>query len=198
MKQGKKYEIIYADPPWKYGSRGARGGKFGELDYSSMTIKELCSMDVESIAADTAHLYMWVTSPFLEECHKVARAWGFMKYIRCEKVWGKTKESGARHGVCGPHGMSDCEFLLLYARGKTTTSLYNDEKRNQYQLEQSPFTGKHSNKPVVFRDMIDAKYTDGLSKLEMFARYSAGDWDVFGNEAPNSIKIGIKREQLQK
>lgn len=185
-----KYQIIYADPPWRYGSRGARGGKFGDLDYSSMTIAELCSMNVKSIAADTAHLYMWVTSPFLEDCHVVAKGWGF-KFIRCEKVWHKTKPSGARHGVCGPHGMSDCEFLMLYARGKTTTSLYNDDKRNQYQLEQAEFTGKHSNKPDVFRDMIDAKYPDGLTKLEMFARYSVDDWDVFGNEAPDSIEIPI-------
>lgn len=188
----KKYDVIYSDPPWCYGSRGARGGKFGELDYSSMTIAELCKMDVESIAADTAHLYMWATSPFLEDCHKVAKAWGFKKFIRCEKVWGKTKESGKRHGVCGPHGMSDCEFLLLYARGKKTTSLYNDEKRNQYQLHQSPFTGVHSNKPVHFRNEIDRKYPEGLARLEMFARYSAEGWDVFGNEAPDSIEIGLK------
>ena len=188
----KKYQVIYADPPWLYGSRGARGGKFGELDYSSMTIAEMCMMDVQAIAADTAHLYMWVTSPFLEDCHKVAAAWGFKKFIRCEKVWHKVKASGKPHGVCGPHGMSDCEFLLLYARSKKTTSLYNDEKRNQYQLHEAQFTGTHSEKPLTFRHMIDAKYPDGLDKLEMFARYSAPGWDVFGNEAPDSIAIGTK------
>jgi len=185
----KKYQVIYADPPWEYGSRGARGGKFGELDYSSMTIPELCSMDVKSIADDTAHLYMWVTSPFLEDCRSVAKAWGF-RFIRCEKVWGKTKESGARHGVCGPHGMSDCEFLMMYARGNRTTSLYNSAKRNQYQLEKAPYTGTHSNKPDIFRDMINQKYPlRGINKLEMFARYSVEGWDVFGNEAPDSILI---------
>lgn len=188
----KRYQIILADPPWCYGSRGARGGKFGELDYSSMTISDMCRMDVESIASPVAHLYMWVTSPFLADCHAVASAWGFKQFIRCEKVWGKVKESGARHGVCGPHGMSDCEFLLLFARGGKTTSMYNGKKRNQYQLEQQPFTGKHSEKPDEFRDMIDQKYVDGLSKLEMFARYSVEGWDVFGNEAPNSITIGTK------
>lgn len=192
MKQGKKYEIIYADPPWMYGSRGARGGKFGELDYSSMSINDLCSMDVESIAADTAHLYMWVTSPFLEECHKVAKSWGFGKFIRCERVWHKIKESGKPHGVCGPHGMSDCEFLMLYARGKRTTSLYNDGKRNIYQHKDEKFTGKHSEKPGVFRADLESKYITGLNKLEMFARDSFVGWDVFGNEAPNSIEIGIK------
>lgn len=187
------YQIIYADPPWKYGSGGARSGKFGALDYSSMSIADLCSMDVESIAAPVAHLYMWVTSPFLEDCHKVAKAWGFGKFIRCEKVWNKKKQSGKPHGVCGPHGMTDTEFLLLYARGGKTTSMYNDGKRNQYTSTDLPFTGKHSEKPSEFRDMIDAKYIDGLKKLEMFARYPVRDWDVFGNEAPNSIEIGVRQ-----
>lgn len=188
----KKYEVIYADPPWSYGSRGARGGKFGELDYGCMSIKDLCRMDVSSIAADVAHLHMWVTSPFLMDSQIVARAWGFDKFIRCDKVWNKKKQSGKPHGVCGPHGMTDVEFILLFSRGGKTTSLYNEEKRNQYTSVDEPFTGKHSEKPDLFRDLIDARYKSNLNKLEMFARYPVGGWDVFGNEAPDSIEIGVR------
>jgi N6-adenosine-specific RNA methylase IME4 len=190
----KKYQVIYCDAPWKYGSRGARAGKFSDLDYSCMSISDLKRFDVDSIADDTAHLYMWVTSPFLKDCHELAEAWGFRRYIRCAKVWNKKKESGKPHGVCGPHGMTDCEFLLMYARGKSTTSLYNDSKRNQYTATDLPFTGKHSEKPVEFRQMIESKYNPEINKLEMFARYSVPGWDVFGNEAPNSIEIDFKEK----
>ena len=50
---------------------------------------------------------------------------------------------------------------------------------------------KHSKKPVEFRDLIIELCGD-LPRLEMFARESAEGWDVFGNEAPNSILIDDK------
>tara|TARA_R110002012_G_scaffold318308_1_gene536363 strand:+ start:16136 stop:16282 length:147 start_codon:yes stop_codon:yes gene_type:complete len=39
-----------------------------------------------------------------------------------------------------------------------------------------------------FRDLIVDVCGD-VPRLEMFARESAVGWDVFGNEAPNSITI---------
>mgnify|MGYP003408743372 CR=1 FL=1 len=52
---------------------------------------------------------------------------------------------------------------------------------------------KHSKKPDVVRDKIIELIGD-LPRLEMFARESASGWDVFGNEAPNSIEIPSKKE----
>ena len=52
---------------------------------------------------------------------------------------------------------------------------------------------KHSKKPDVVRDKIIELVGD-LPRLEMFARESAPGWDVFGNEAQNSIEIGLKKE----
>ena len=181
----KKYQVIYADPPWKYGSKGARGGKFGELPYPSMTIKEMCDMNVPS--DDNCLMFMWATSPFLMDANKVAEAWGF-KYIRMDASWNKKKESGKPHGVCGPHGMSDCEVLLLFGKGKYM-QLYNDSKKNQYTSVDEVYQKKHSKKPEIFRSRIDAKVKGELSRLEMFARQASDGWDVFGNEAPDSIEI---------
>ena len=192
ITMSKKYDVIYADPPWKYGSRGARGGKFGDLDYPQMSIKDLCDLDVISISSDISHLYMWATSPFLMESQVVANAWGFDQYIRVEKVWNKKKESGKPHGVCGPHGMTDTEFLLLFCRGGKTTSLYNNKKRNQYTATDEVYTGKHSEKPAIFRGMIEQKFITGLNKLEMFSRGEFEGWDVFGNQCEGSIKIKSK------
>jgi len=184
-----QYEIIYADPPWKYGSKGPRSGKFAALDYSSMTIGDLCKMDIKSITAKDCALHMWVTGSFIEDAMVVGNSWSF-KFVRIDKVWNKKKVSGKPHAACGPWGMSDCEFILLFVKG----SMCNKQKgkRNQYVGTDENYTGKHSEKPLLFRNQIDERYQDGLNKLEMFARYPAKGWDVFGNEAPNSIEIPTK------
>jgi len=179
------YKIIYSDPPWQYGSKGPRGGKFGELDYPTMSIKELCKLDVASIADPNCVLFMWFTGSFMGASLEVAKAWGF-KFIRIDKVWQKTKESGKRHAAVGPWGMSDCEFLALFVRGQMCNTQI---QRNQYVHQQSVYPGKHSKKPEIFRTMIDNRFPDEFNRVEMFARETTPGWDVFGNEVFNSIQI---------
>jgi len=53
---------------------------------------------------------------------------------------------------------------------------------------------KHSRKPEEVRNRISALFGE-LPSLEMFARKASEGWDVFGNEAPNSIEIGFKNEK---
>jgi len=186
VMENKKYSIIYCDPPWRYGSKGPRSGKFGKLDYSSMSVADLCSMNVAKITESDCSLHMWVTGSFLEDAITVGKAWGF-KFVRLDKVWNKKKPSGKAHAACGPWGMSDCEVILLFVKGSMCSK--QKGKRNQYTSVDAEYTGKHSEKPNIFRDQIEARYQDGLNKLEMFARYSVSGWSVFGNEAPDSIEI---------
>lgn len=185
----KKYSIIYADPPWRYGSKGPRSGRFGKLDYSDMTISDLVRMDVKSLASDDCALHMWVTGSFIVDAIQVGIAWGF-KFIRIDKVWIKEKESGKPHAACGPWGISDCEFILLFTKGKMCSK--QKGKKNQYVSQRAKYTGTHSEKPAIFRRQIEGRYTYGLAKLEMFARCAPDGWDVFGNEAPGSITIESK------
>ena len=71
--------------------------------------------------------------------------------------------------------------------------------------------GKHSQKPMSFRDMISNWFPD-KHKLELFARsreglfpdYEYEGWDVYGNQANNSIEIpnrsgmcGVGKKQMQ-
>jgi hypothetical protein len=53
---GPTYDVIYADPPWQYGSGGARGGQYGALDYPTMATADICALPVSRIAADDAAL----------------------------------------------------------------------------------------------------------------------------------------------
>lgn len=173
-----EYDVIYADPPWKFSSRGARGGRYGELDYPTMTKKELMAMRVQDVVAENCALFMWSTSAHMPHALEIGEAWGF-KYVRIDKIWVKDRP------VVGPWGMSDMEPMLLFVKGKMCSE---QAVRNQKQAYTASRDGKHSEKPSLFRDLIEERFPDAR-KLEMFARQVPEGWDVFGNEVENSIHI---------
>ena len=71
----KKYQIIYADPPWSYDDKMV-GNRIGALaNYPTMTIAELCKLNIQKISAKNVALFLWVTSPKLNECWPVIAAW---------------------------------------------------------------------------------------------------------------------------
>ena len=55
----KRYNIIYADPPWKY-DRQKGEGVAADI-YQTMSLAEIESIPVNEIAADDAVLFLWVT-----------------------------------------------------------------------------------------------------------------------------------------
>ena len=60
----KKYNIIYADPPWNYKVWSAKGtGRSAEQHYSTKTLKDIQDMPIQDIADDNCILFMWVTHP---------------------------------------------------------------------------------------------------------------------------------------
>lgn len=189
-----KYNIIYADPGWQYGSKGPRSGRFEKLDYTTMPTKDICALNVESIAAEDCALFMWVTGSFMPDAMQVAKAWGF-EFVRVDKVWAKKKPSGKPHAACGPWGMSDAEFIVLFVRGSMCSKQVG--KRNQYVVVEAPYTGKHSEKPAIFRDMIAERFSPELRKIELFARAKAKGWDCWGNEVEDGIEITSRESRPQ-
>lgn len=66
----KKYEVIYADPPWNFGSKfkvgtpGKEQQSLDEFQYPTMRDDELRNYfqtTVRDLAADNAVMVMWVT-----------------------------------------------------------------------------------------------------------------------------------------
>jgi len=170
-----KYRVIYADPPWPYGNSGVitESDNYGRAarHYPSMSIDELCQMgdDIRARCAKDAVLFMWVTSPLLEECFDVIHAWGFQ--YKTSFVWDKI-----RHNF-GHYNSVRHELLLVCTRGSCTpdnAKLYD----SVVSLERSD---KHSEKPEEFRQMIDSLYTWG-KRIELFARTRADGWEAWGNE----------------
>jgi N6-adenosine-specific RNA methylase IME4 len=71
----KKFNLILADPPWKYGNTSSRGA--ADNHYDTMTIAEMKLLPVSKIFADDAILAMWYTGNFNKEAMDLAKAWGF-------------------------------------------------------------------------------------------------------------------------
>lgn len=170
-----KYRIFYADPPWSYGNSGVIGptDNYGHVHrhYPSMSIAELCAMGpaVRDMAEDNAVLFMWVTSPLLEECFDVIRAWGF-KY-KTSFVWDKV-----RHNF-GHYNSVRHELLLVCTRGSCTP----DNPRLYDSVQTIERSDTHSEKPGEFRDMIEELYEYG-GRIELFARVNTDGWEAWGNE----------------
>lgn len=170
------YRVWYADPPWQYGNSGIIGDtdNYGHVGrhYPSMSIDDLCDLgkDIKAHCEDDAVLFMWVTSPLLEECFDVIRAWGF-KY-KTSFVWDKIGHN------YGHYNSVRHELLLVCTRGSCTP----DNKTLYDSVLSIDKTDKHSEKPEEFRRIIDDLYTWG-NRIELFARTSADGWHTWGNEA---------------
>lgn len=168
-----KYRVIYADPPWKYGNDGIIGDTdhYGHVGrhYPSMTIQELCDLPIRDMAEDNAVLFLWVTSPLLEDAFPLIRAWGF-KY-KTSFVWDKIGHN------FGHYNSVRHELLLVCTRGSCTP----DNLRLFDSVQSIEKSDKHSEKPEEFREIIDTLYTHG-NKIELFARTLADGWEVWGNE----------------
>lgn len=84
----KKYEIIYADPPWSYNDTLGGNAKMGAMPYDTMTQDEINALPLKEITAKDCILFMWATMPKLQEALDTIRAWGF-KYKTCAFCWVK-------------------------------------------------------------------------------------------------------------
>ena len=180
-----KYEIIYADPPWEYGNsqhngkgRPTTGG--AATHYPTMTISDLKRLDVQSVTADDALLFLWASSPHLDQAIDLLKAWGF-KWATVGFVWDKQRVNP------GFYTMSQCELCLIGKRGRIPTPR---GARNVRQFVSS-MRGRHSQKPDEVRRRIEEMFPT-QRKLEMFARVAAPGWDVWGNEVESSVTIPMR------
>jgi N6-adenosine-specific RNA methylase IME4 len=164
-----KFLVIYADPPWQYGNKGLTEYGHAESHYPTLSIAELCALDVKSLAEDDAVLFLWVTAPMLREAFEVLKAWGFE--YKTNMVWDKVKHNFG-HYTSVRH-----EHLLICIRGSCTP----DNAKLFDSVQSVERTEKHSEKPEQFRKIIETLYTRG-KKLELFARSEHEGWTSFGNE----------------
>jgi len=188
----KKYNIIYADPPWQYKQFSSTKGiskKFGSVlsHYPTMTTQQICQLPIKELADDKCILFLWATMPNLDQAFEVIKSWGFI-YKTCAYVWVKLnpKGQGIWSGI-GHWTNSNAELLLL----ATKKQYPQRQVKNSKQIQLHPRTN-HSAKPPEIRNEI-VRFIGDLPRIELFARQKVEGWDCIGNEiSGKSIEQELK------
>ena len=173
----KKYQIIYADPPWHFKVRSDKGkGRSAENHYPTMSLKDIqdIGIDLRVVEADNCILFMWATYPNLKETFSVIESWGF-EYKTVAFTWLKVYSDGSPVCGLGYWTRANAEICLLATRGHPKRV-----SKGVYQAILTP-QREHSRKPDEIRDRI-VKLMGDLPRIELFAREKTEGWDVWGNE----------------
>ena len=170
----KKYDVIYADPPWNYNDNGCNGA--AQTHYSTMSLKDICQLPVQDISANDCVLFIWATYPMLESAFDVIKAWGF-RYKTIGFQWIKTTRGLGKYFFGTGHWTSaNTEPCLISIKGNPKPI-----KHNISQIIESPVT-EHSQKPLEVKDKIKELMGKDKHYIESFARTQTQGWDSWGNE----------------
>ena len=171
-----RYNVILADPPWKYNSRANhktrfRGGACGH--YPLMAMSDIAALPVGDLAAENCALFLWCTFPYLDVQIRLFERWGF-RYRTLGFSWIKTNAVNGKpfFGV-GYYAKSNCEPCLLGMRGQLPTV-----SNRVSSLVIAP-RREHSRKPDEVRDRIVELFGD-VPRIELFARERVKGWDALG------------------
>lgn len=188
----EKYDVIYADPPWDYGGKMQYDKSSVSKDkidlnkkifissasfiYPTLKTSELKKLNVASIANEDCLLFMWTSSPHLQQAIELGVAWGF-DYKTVAFVWDKMSHNP------GQYTLSNCELCLVFKRGKIPKPR---GARNIQQLVRAPRQA-HSVKPQQVMDDI-TKMFPKQRRIELFARRKVDGWDAWGLDVLNPKK----------
>lgn len=177
------FGVIYADPPWEY-EFSKSDSRSIEAHYPSMSVEEICELPVP--VEEDAILFLWATSPKLEEALRVIEAWGFE--YRTNMVWvkGKQTEEGLEKQIgMGYYCREQHELLLIARKGDIAVP---DPANRPGSVIIAPRT-EHSIKPEEVYEIIECMYPN-QSKIELFARKARPGWISWGEEIPEEQENG--------
>lgn len=166
------FQVIYADPPWKYEHGGVSPYNSVEFQYPVMELEQIKSLHIP--ADKDAVLFLWATAPKLQEALEVLNSWGFT-YKTCG-IWNK-KAIGLGYYFRNQH-----ELLLIGIKGNIRKPFPTDRVSSVYE----EIRKGHSRKPDYYYELIERMYPE-LKKLELFARRLRNGWTSWGNESDVSL-----------
>ncbi len=176
----KRYDVIYADPPWQYYGDPDKDQAAGK-HYPLLSREAIAALPVAALAAPRAALFLWATGPKLPDALAVMEAWGF-HFRGIAYVWVKTRADGgiiAGQGVRPTFVKPTTEIVLVGStctRGRPLPLL----SEAQGQVVLAP-RGRHSEKPDLVRRRIVELLGD-RPRIELFARERVPGWDAWGND----------------
>lgn len=121
---GERFKTIIADPPWRFqNSTGKVAPEHKRLKrYGTMSLAQIQALPVGDLAADIAHLYLWVPNALLPDGIAVMQAWGFT--YKSNIVWHKIRKDGGSDGRgVGFYFRNVTELILFGVRGKNARTL---------------------------------------------------------------------------
>lgn len=183
----KEYDVLYMDAPWPYHGDQSKDGAAAN-HYGTMTLDELKALPVADIIAKKAVCFMWVTESSKKYANELFNAYG-LTMVDNSFIWQKvTKADGKPFKATGgiPTIVKPVvEYLYIGTTEKDGTMPWAGISRRCAKLEQviqAP-RGRHSEKPAVFRKMIENIFGTDRSYIELFARRNSDElWDCWGNE----------------
>lgn len=186
----KKFDVIYADPPWDYNGKLQFDKSSAGVDkidwsrkifissasfkYPTLKTEELKKLPVQEIANDDCLLFMWTSNPHLAQAVALGEAWGF-NYKTVAFVWDKMNHNP------GQYTLSNCELCLVFKRGRIPKPR---GARNIKQLVRVQ-RGKHSEKPKEVMEAIE-KLFPHHKRIELFARNKIDGWTAWGLDVFNA------------
>ena len=181
----KKYQVIYADPPWSISNflqRKESRPNQGDLKYQKMTMEQIVGLPVNQISQENCCLFIWATQKFLPQVFNVVDKWGFKYHLTL--TWDKMNGLC----LCGFHRRT--EFLIFAYKGKLP--VFPKKKTIPSLLQYSSKKLRHSQKPDEIRNLVG---TFGETRIELFARQKTEGWDVWGNEIESTASLPNPKEE---
>lgn len=166
----KRYSVLYLDPPWGY-AYGLSKSIDPSHHYSTLSLSQLINIGIQHIAKPNCLLYMWCTSPKLDEGINLIGKLGFKHTSAI--TWIKEKPANIGMWV-----KSAPEHLLISYQGINKTPEF-DKRAHGYVSEIST---EHSAKPDVFYKIIEDLSCGYSDRIELFARKVKDGWDAWGDE----------------
>lgn len=177
----KKYNVIYADPPWEYKSSGSTTSSRGmaKQHYQTMSTEAICNLPVKKICTDETVCFLWATFPNIKEALKVMQAWEFT-YKTAAFIWvKKNKKSNTNFWEMGAWTRANAEVCLMGIKKNSKASILV-KSHSVHQIVEAPIR-RHSEKPEEVRDRI-VELLGNVPRIELFEREQSDGWDCWGDE----------------
>ncbi len=174
----KKYNIIYADPPWRFNAWSRKTGlsRSADAHYETMSKQNIQELPIQKICQKDCVLFLWVTAPCLLEGIELIQKWGFT-YKTFGFTWIKqNKKSDSLFWGMGYYTRANTEICILATKGKPLQRV----SKSVHQVITSRIR-EHSRKPDEARERIMELFGN-LPRIELFARQEVEGWDCWGNE----------------
>jgi N6-adenosine-specific RNA methylase IME4 len=181
---GRRFGAILADPPWQFQNKtGKVAPEHRRLSrYATLTLDDIKQLPVAQVAADVAHLYLWVPNALLPEGLAVMQAWGFR--YKSNLVWHKVRKDGGSDGRgVGFYFRNVTELVLFGVRGRNARTLAAGRRQVNYLSSRKR---EHSRKPDELYPLIEACSPGPY--LELFARGVRDGWTEWGNQAEKGYR----------